>query len=221
MNKVLFVLLMATLMLPACDKEVEVAPPEQDERVEKTAGEIYDKELAPLIQEARSVLAGNIDLDAAVAAPYIARVNNARAKCNTANGKNALTRFAKEIEGLFSQAKQKKLFGTLFALCQVYDVLEPNNSKTPRHKQYAEMQLNRPKVAIKGFFEDESNSDTYVFLEIKLHGAKKALRERVREGDEFLDPPHTLRLVEIIGNNKSVRIEYLAIEGDSFVIDAP
>ena len=43
----------------------------------------------------------------------------------------------------------------------------------------------------------------------------------MREGEEFLDPPHTLRLAEIIGNNSGIRLEYLAIEGDTFDVEAP
>ncbi|HOZ47345.1 MAG TPA: hypothetical protein PLO37_18980 [Candidatus Hydrogenedentes bacterium] len=132
------------------------------------------------------------------------------------NGEVALSQLAREIEGVLDQAKEKKMWPLVCTSCEAYDILDPGNTKTKRYMDRAILELKRPKVKVKGFFQDEQNNDVYVFLDITLFGQKEAQTLRVRQGEEFLDPPYTLRMRSIIGNNKGVRLEYLAIEGDSF-----
>ncbi len=68
-------------------------------------------------------------------------------------------------------------------------------------------ELSKPQVTVKGFVDD------YVSLEIKVPPGNQKLSEYVREGDSFVDDPtepgsQMLRLEEIIGDNRGVRIYY-------------
>ncbi len=188
---------------------------------EPSPEEIY-REIATAIQPLNDPLVGGPALNPDRKQQVLDGLRAAKAKHQMSdNGKIALSHISRDIETIMMEAKKQEYWRLLLGASEAYEILAPGNAKSRRYMEIAETQLARPKVKVKGFIEDKVTNDTYVFLDVKLPGSDWVTQEPVREGEEFLEPPHTLRLLEIIGNNKGVRLEYLAIEGDTFDVDAP
>lgn len=204
------------MLLVACEEEKKEA--EEEAPPPKSANELY-QEITKILDPLRAKLDADQGMGKAALDPLVAEARTARQKMNAEpNGKEALARFTQDVDGLIRTARQKERWMPVIKMCELYDILEPGNSKTGRMIEMAERQINRPKVRIKGFVDDMQANDTYVFLEVKVPDAEWFAPDPVREGDEFLDPPYTLRFQEIIGRNKGIRLEYLAVKGDTFDI---
>jgi len=309
-----------------------------------TAEEIY-AEISPQIQPLRNPLQGIGGLPDSARIEVLDAVSDMQSKHRMSdNGKVALERISQDIFGVVREARRQERWPLVLGACDAYEVLHPDTTKTLRYREMANVQRARPKVSIKGFFEDQARDETYAFLKVRVRvalppGASEALgrqgihveretgqpellvfdsgpfqgrrfmfrreplplppeaqnelqggnyaplvdgellafvtgafrgrifsyhmgdaraarggrggrgggfgggltvgagglqvvldneirlalsfevwvfEKRVRVGEEFLDPPHTLRLVEILGKNRGVRLEYMAVEGFTF-----
>ena len=97
----------------------------------------------------------------------------------------------------------------------VYDALNPGAIKYNRLRNMAELQMRKPRVDLKGFFSDGGTDGTvYALVEITDPVQDKVHKENMREGEEM----HGLRFHRIIGNQRGVEFEYLAIPGDFFEV---
>ncbi|MDQ1256758.1 MAG: hypothetical protein QG656_1358 [Candidatus Hydrogenedentes bacterium] len=220
MKQVVLLLMVGMLLLPACTnksevkEEVKQAEPPPPPRI-PTPEEIYN-EIRPTIQPYVDVINGGQPAPG-YSATVLDGLKNAKNKHSPAdNGKMALARLTRDVEDIIKVARENKFWKIVLGACECYEVLEPGNVRTQRYIDEANLQLARPKVKIKGFFDDKETKDIYVFVDAEIRGVDEIKQFRIREGEEFLDPPHTLRFVEILGNNKGIRLEYLAIEGDTF-----
>jgi hypothetical protein len=219
MKQVVLLLMAGILLFPACTKKeevkVEVKQPEAPPPRIPTPDEIYN-EIRPTIQPYVDVINGGQPAPGYAPAVLDGLRTAKNRHMTTDNGKMALSRLTRDVEDVIKVARENKFWKIVLGTCECYEVLEPGNVRTQRYIDEANLQLSRPKVKIKGFFDDKETKDIYVFIDAEIRGIDEVKQFRIREGEEFLDPPHTLRFVEILGNNKGIRLEYLAIEGDTF-----
>jgi hypothetical protein len=105
-------------------------------------------------------------------------------------------------------------------LCDLIETLEPDNTKVPRFREWARIQLERPLVKIVGWFEFEEprfgSDEIYVLLEVYVPATGKTQRPRVMEGEEFMN----LKFHRIIGKKRGVVLEYLPTK-DRFAVYGP
>ena len=217
MKKVIVLLALMAVFLAACKKEEPPPPPPENlPPPPPSAEEIYSGELAPIITLFQGVSAA-VPLDDMTKNQALSGLRAAKGTHQTTpNGPAALARLTNDFDGLITQAKQQSNWPLLAAACEAFDILQPGNAKTRIFADIAAKQLAKPQVRIKGFHEDNTTNQKYVLLEVKLPGTDWKSVDAVRVGEEFLDAPNTLRLVEIIGNNEGIRLEYLGIPGDVF-----
>ncbi len=134
------------------------------------------------------------------------------------NGRRALVRLANDVRELVREARKAENWELALTGTDIFGVFRQDNFFMSFYRDILETQLARPDVTLKGFLDDIEMEDTYAFLEMRLRGSDEVISMQVREGEEFLDPPHTLQFVEIIGRNRGVKLEFLAIPGDTFEV---
>lgn len=134
---------------------------------------------------------------------------------NTDNGPAALREVGAEIAEIARKARDDDRWVLVQACVDAYEILNMKSVALERLDNRAKEILSRPTVEVKGFLDDKETGVTNVFLELTNRDTKEVKRITAREGDEF----DNLRLVEIIGNNKAVRFEYLAIPGLFFEVE--
>jgi len=142
------------------------------------------------------------------------------------NGPEALTKIKRDLNTRFDRAYkagQWKLVITIAGGLDVFAKGPPERTgelkKIDRLRKRAMAELSKPKLRVTGFLDD------YVMLEITIPTTNKKTKEQVREGDRFLDDPQepgtkVLRLDEIIGDNRGVRIYYYKTD-TSWIVPGP
>jgi hypothetical protein len=133
---------------------------------------------------------------------------------STENGKKALNIIANELKSQLTTAQEAKHWFRVLLICDALQILSPGTPRYEQAKEEARVQINRPKVFRVGFFEDPVQ--TTVFLTVFLPETGQTQSVKVREGQEFLG----LKLVNIIGKNRGVNLEYLRT-GDQFKVLGP
>jgi len=134
---------------------------------------------------------------------------------NTENGPAALREVGVEIAEIARNARDDDRWILVQACVDAYEILNMKSAALERLDNRAKELLARPTVEVKGFLDDKETGVINVFLELTDRETKEVKKVTAREGDEF----DNLRLVEIIGNNKVVRFEYLAIPGLFFEVE--
>ncbi len=224
MKRIFVASLMLLVLCAACEKEEveeEPAPAQPPPQRVPSPEEIY-AEIKPILRPLQAVAnqESNTLPDEAVA-DVVQKLSAAKSKHEvTDSGKSALSRLRRDVENIIKKGRELEYWRLVIKACDAYDVLDPKNLKTRRYRDIARRQLAKPKIEIRGFLEDEDTGDIYAFLKVKLRDTQETKLVQVREGEEFLEGEHTMRLVEIIGNNKGCRFEYKAIEGDIFEVMA-
>ncbi len=135
-------------------------------------------------------------------------------------GQQGLVLVANRLEDRLDAARENMHTDLVLFLCDLIEVLEPENTKLPRFREWAQIQLERPVVKIVGWFEfGESRyegDEIYVLLEIFIPATGKIERPKVMEGDEFLG----LKFHRIIGKKRGIVLEYLKTK-DKFAVYGP
>ncbi|HNR35288.1 MAG TPA: hypothetical protein PKO36_08915 [Candidatus Hydrogenedentes bacterium] len=122
-----------------------------------------------------------------------------------------------ELEQSMAEAESQFRWRTMMGFIEAYETINPGTLKIARLKERAQIQLNCPEVALKGFFIDKEKNDTYAFFHLILHPGNEEKRVQARVGDEF----YGLRFVEIIGKRRGAVLEYLAVPGQTFRVMGP
>ncbi len=136
----------------------------------------------------------------------------------TENGRRAMARIADEVRQLIRDARDADNWELVDQGTDIFGVFRRDELFMSFYSDLAEVRLNVPKVKLHGFFEDQEKDQTYAFVEVRIHGSNEVRRLQVRPGEEFLEAPYTLRFDEIIGKNRGIRLEYLAIPGYYFKV---
>jgi len=132
----------------------------------------------------------------------------------TSSGREALSLFTHDVIALAKEAQSQKRWKLALAAIDVYELLHPGNPRFMRLREQATAELERPRVVLLGFFDDNVQADTYVFLQVTLPPSNEVKKVHVRPGEEFLG----LRFVDIIGKNKGIILEYLRVPGENFKV---
>jgi hypothetical protein len=131
-----------------------------------------------------------------------------------ANGPEGIKMAQRQVETKLQQAQDSEFWAAVVAMADALEVLSPDTTRTARARQEAMLQLNRPKVVLRGFFN--FGDDTVAQMRIRIPATGEVFESvRAEEGEEFLPAPYTLRLLNIIGDGTGVNLEYLAT-GDTF-----
>jgi hypothetical protein len=135
-------------------------------------------------------------------------------------GRKGLMLVANGLEDRLEAARDNMHTDLVLFLCDLIEVLEPDNTKLPRFREWAKIQLERPIVKIVGWFEFEKPSygedEIYVLLEVFIPATGKTERPKVMEGEEFLG----LKFHRIIGKKRGMVLEYLKTK-DKFAVYGP
>lgn len=129
------------------------------------------------------------------------------------NGKAALNDIKNEIVEIIDKAGNEKRWGLVLGGIAAFEVLDPESTRFARTKEMATLQMNKPRVTVKGFFVDQAaGGQLYAFLEVTDPKTETTETWKARLGEE----KYNLRFVDIVGDQKGVTLEYLAIPGDLF-----
>ena len=220
MKRVFLLLLVVAVTLAACKRERAPAPLPQGE---KPPEEIVAK-ISPVLEPMRVLLKPKESgppwaLGDQVKAQIVEALRAAKKEHEgTINGKIALRKIALEITDIVRQARDLERYKLVLGAIEVHDVLVPGSPKLKGPKKRATLIVNRPKVEVTGFFDDNEHKETYVFAKVTLPKTKKIHKVQVREGDEF----HDVKLLEIFGRSKrGVVLEYLAAPGYTWKVYGP
>lgn len=195
-----------------------IAPPEPPPPPEPSVDEIY-AEISPSIEVLKQVAEQGTAFGQVAKLQAIDAVGAAMEQHqDSANGRMALARLADEVRQICREARRGEHWKFMREATEVFGVFRRNEFFMSFYTDLAKTQLARPEVILKGFLDDLERNDTYAFLEIRILGKKKVETVKVREGEEFLDPPHTLKFHRIIGRNRGVELEFIAIPGDFFEV---
>lgn len=133
------------------------------------------------------------------------------------NGPEALTIVQRELEDIIRLARDQERWRLVVGCIGAFKAVAPNSSKMDALLRRADLHMRRPIVRVRGFFDDNENNETYVFLEFTLRPSMKKYQERMRVGDE----KHEVRLLDLVGDKKGVRLEYLPIDGKVWDVLGP
>jgi hypothetical protein len=211
--KYLFVIPLITLMLvlAGCSEpepeEPENLPPPPPPK--KTVDEIYN--------EVMSKIEPHIVPNNPRTLPLISQLNEA---VNTfrppmePNGPEGLNRVKRTLYERIETAENNEQWNFVVALAAGLDVFAKGPpprtgelQKNERYRSRAQAELSKPQVKVAGFLDD------YVFLDVFLPATNQNINVQVREGDSFIPDPQNpgqnmLRLENIIGDNRAIRIYY-------------
>ncbi len=131
------------------------------------------------------------------------------------SGQEAFREVAEEVGGIALEARDQDRWRLVSVCVDVHDLLGADSFTLARLQERADLNLGRPKVAVRGFLEDEQKDQVYVFLELtdRVTGEIKTVIAREREEVDGL------RIIRIEGKNDKVVLEYLPIEGLFFEVE--
>lgn len=197
------------VLVAACAPEPPPPPPEPEEPPEPTPEE-YRQQLRSMMG---SLLQPGIPLSGEP--PIIELQGRKTQLMATDNGRAALGMITRDIEDAIRLNKEEERWPKLAALCRAFRVLQPDNTRYEKTREYADLMMKRPRITVTGFME--LDKELYVFIDLFDRETGATSSHRVREGEEFYS---TMRLVRIIGNQQSVEVEYLPLSY-TWICDGP
>ena len=192
------------LVIAACKPEPPPPPPTPPPPPEPTPEEYH--------QQLRSMM-GNL-LMSGIQAPDDALIpdllNQLQAKklqlTATENGRQSLVMVTRDVEESIKVAREEERWRKVSALCRVFQVFQPDNTRFEKAREYADLMVKRPILTVTGFME--LDNELYVFIDLFDPTTGQTTAYRIREGEEFHG---NMRLVKIIGNQYSIEVEYLPL----------
>ncbi len=214
---VLFTLFITTgcnVSTPPPDPDAAAPPPMTKEEVLVQIKPIVD----PLRQNIRHTGGERPPrIDEAVQDQILADIRQAKTQYGHEQfAQEAFHELAFEVAELAKEAAADERWRIVIFCVDVYETLGLESVMLRRLDERGEQVMSQPKIAVKGFMTDEDVGDTYVFIELTDRRTKQTKSFNMREREELYD----VRLLEIVGNNAAVRLEYLKIEGLIFEVPA-
>ena len=203
------------------DKRVLPPPPEQlPPPIHPSAEEIAD-EIAVGLAPLDEVVTFETGITPELRDQLIEYLDNARRTHSATEwGRQGLVLTANRLEDRLEDAKANMFTDVALFLCDLIETIEPENTKVPRYREWAKIQLERPLVKIVGWFEFEEprfgKDEIYVLLEVYVPATGKTERPKVMEGEEFMN----LKFHRIIGKKRGIVLEYLPTK-DRFAVYGP
>ena len=227
MNRLLVLCLAATLVLCACPKPPPPPPPVAPKAPPEPTPEAIAAEIRPALEPYRNLLRQKIGPGGTDAAGGLSPGDQKRVQDelkaakqkfqHTENGKQALRMVTHDVEEMIQNARDQSRWRIVKDCIETWRILSPGSAKMDRLEERTNLHLRQPRVTVKGFFDDAQTGDTYVFLEVTEQPSKKRHDIRARVGEEFFD----VELLDIVGDNKGVKLEYLLIPGTIWEVKGP
>jgi len=227
MNRLIVLCLAATLVLCACPKPPPPPPPPAPKAPEEPTPEAIAAQIRPALEPYRRLLRQKIGPGGTGAADGLSGGDQKRVReelkaakqkfQHTENGKQAIRMVTHDVEEMIRNARDQSRWRIVKECIETWRILSPGSPKMDRIEERADLHLRQPRVFVKGFFDDEETGDTYVFLEVTERPSKKRHDLRARVGDVFFH----VRLLDIVGDNKGVKLEYLLIPGTIWEVMGP
>jgi hypothetical protein len=209
--------LMALLVtIAACEKEKE--PEEPPPPPPPTAQELMSPLLTQLNETGNAIARGG-PISKSARDKLLNAARTAKGSyIGQVNGEEALSRTKDEIDRRIYKCDELGLWHGVRLLVDVYKVFDPDARRYERLVRRAVDELNKPDVKITGFYMDPEVDKTFVFMQAYIPATGEILKvDPVREGEEFLPQPYTLKLHRIVGNNSGIELEYVKT-GERFEI---
>jgi len=148
----------------------------------------------------------------------LAALREAEAKHRgTEAGRQALKQLGHEITEMIQQAREADRWRLVLVGIEAYEVIAESTPRLDRLRKRALIHFNRPRVTVKGYFDDLVMGESYAFLQVALRERNEVHMVQVRPGDEFLD----LHFIDFVGDKKGVRLEYLKAPNDTYEVMGP
>ena len=151
---------------------------------------------------------------------------------STPNGKEAIRKLTRDLDARLTPAREAQNPAVVLLLCDFIDILDPGNGRAQRHREWATLYNNMPRIEIVGWMgshpddedkpsekdplEREVEDVTVAFCHVSIPETRKIESIQVREGDEF----NGYEFLEIIGRNRGMRLRYLPT-GDKIDVYGP
>ena len=126
--------------------------------------------------------------------------------------KEAFAELSNDISEIARQARDLERWRLAMLCVDIHEILGMNSLELSRISERGKVILGKPKVVVKGVMEDKATNTSTVFVEVTDRDTQKVDIKTMREGDE----DGKIKLVRIIGKNKTVRFEYTPIPGMFF-----
>lgn len=136
---------------------------------------------------------------------------------STPEGEAALMQLGVDFRQLADQARAQGRWRLVIAAIEATTILDPLRKDLESLRARAQAYVDRPDVVIGGFMEDGKSGQVYAFLTVTLHPSGEEKNVHARKGDEF----YGLRFVDIIGDLRGIKFEYLKIPGEFYSIMRP
>ena len=198
----LFAVLAFALVLAGCG---ERKPPEPPPPPPPTPEEIAAKIIADL-RINQALPAPGSTLPAEASRNFLNAVRGAKTQNSiSTDGKQAMLIVSQKLDVRLRALDKNELWEHLLNYCDAHLILNPGSKKFTRSRDKAIAELKKPRVTVEGYFHDGNTGQTAVFMNFYLPIEKVTRQEEVRVGEEF----YGLKLVQIIGKNQGVTMEYM------------
>jgi len=222
MRRICLVVLVPVAALCGCRETLR--PPQPPAQPTAAAGDVLS-ELRQVLMPMTSLLVSGERSPGApgmlrdeVKEQVLAGLREAKAKHQGSDvGKEALKQFSHEIVEMIQQARGADRWKLVLGGVDAYEVLNEPSPRMERLRQRALIHFNRPRVSVKGYFDDLAMGEAYAFLQVSLRDKDEVHMVQVRPGDEFLG----LRFIDFVGNKKGVELEYRKAPNDTFKVMGP
>jgi hypothetical protein len=210
--------LIAAICFAGCKEEVPEPEPTVDlPPPEPTADEIHQELYAAVQVLWRPVAGGSglslMEVDAAVNQFRATLANHQQHE----HMGEAEQRIRNQLQELIKTAEEMTRWRSVKGGIAAYKVINPGSTRYDRLDQYADQIMARPWVRVGGFAT--VGDDTFILFRITDPDTQEITNERARVGERFANG--LIEVVEIIGNNQKVRLNYLPINDDSWIEAAP
>ncbi len=179
----------------------------------------------PTPEEIAAGIVGELQLNGPLPAPgsryprgasqqFIATIRTAKSQNSISeDGKRALAIVSQELDRRLRALEKAELWEHVLTYCDAHVVFNPTSKKFDRAHDRAVVELRKPKVTLQGFYFDGKSNQTAVFMDFYIPTTQASYSEKVRVGEEF----HGLKLIEIVGDNQGINLEYLET-GEAFTV---
>lgn len=216
MKRALALALIVMLAIAGCQPEPEPEP-EPELPPEPTKQEIL-RELMGAVQPLwRPLSQGGIlsraEVDGALGALRTARQKHAQ----HIHLPEAEADMRPELQSLIETGRTTDRWLVVKGGIGAYNMITPNSTRYDKLDQYAEEMLARPRVKVMGFITVDG--DTFIKFRVQDADTNEVTFESARVGERFADG--RVQVEEIIGRNQRVRLNYLSVNDDQWVVVGP
>lgn len=218
MKRALAFALIAMLAFAGCQPEPEPEPePQQQPPPEPTKEEIL-RDLTSAVQPLwRPLSQGGIlspaDVDGALGNLRAARQKHTQ-HIHLADAETDLRR---ELQGLIENGRTTDRWLVVKGGIGAYNMITPNSTRYEKLDKYADEMLSRPRVKVMGFMTVDG--ETFIKFRVQDVITDEVTFESARVGERFANG--RIQVEEIIGLNQRVRLNYLSVGDDQWVVVGP